>query len=302
MNDVDASLAGASDAQNSAENVGNEQTKTSTTYDKERARAIFEEKTQRKIERSEHLSEKFAAEAAARDNYVHKMGEIMAGNPIKIGHHSERGHRRDLEKMHSNIEKSIEAREKSKYYEHRAELAKNPRAISSDDPDAIEKLQAAITWYEERATGLKNVDLEVLRAKYGNSWPGGDLEDCRRQLITGCRTEIRRLKKRVEDITAVRAMPDVNEKIGDAEIITDKELNRVQIFFPGKPSEAIRSDLKSYGFKWAPSQGAWQNFLNERSLYSARFVLKKHNGTIRTEPQIVAVALATEAEGAAPAQ
>jgi hypothetical protein len=34
--------------------------------------------------------------------------------------------------------------------------------------------------------------------------------------------------------------------------------NRVQIIFPGKPSEAVRSILKGCGFKWAPSQGAWQ--------------------------------------------
>lgn len=33
---------------------------------------------------------------------------------------------------------------------------------------------------------------------------------------------------------------------------------RYQITFDGKPEEDVRRILKSYGFKWAPSQKAWQ--------------------------------------------
>jgi hypothetical protein len=33
---------------------------------------------------------------------------------------------------------------------------------------------------------------------------------------------------------------------------------RVRIFFDGKPSEAVRAVVKRYGFRWAPSVGAWQ--------------------------------------------
>lgn len=36
------------------------------------------------------------------------------------------------------------------------------------------------------------------------------------------------------------------------------ELSRVQIFFPGKPSYEIISYLKQHGFRWSPSNKAWQ--------------------------------------------
>jgi hypothetical protein len=32
----------------------------------------------------------------------------------------------------------------------------------------------------------------------------------------------------------------------------------VQLIFPGKPSDEIRARLKSNGFRWSPTAGAWQ--------------------------------------------
>ena len=40
---------------------------------------------------------------------------------------------------------------------------------------------------------------------------------------------------------------------------------RLQLFFEGKPEAETRNILKSNGFKWAPSQGAWQRLLNSNA-------------------------------------
>ena len=47
------------------------------------------------------------------------------------------------------------------------------------------------------------------------------------------------------------------------------ELNRLQLFFDEKPSESQRANLKANGFKWAPSQEAWQRQLTDNAIYAA---------------------------------
>ena len=53
-------------------------------------------------------------------------------------------HRRDLDKIDRIMRKSIEAGEKAAYYASRAASAASNRAISSDDPDAVERLEAKL--------------------------------------------------------------------------------------------------------------------------------------------------------------
>jgi hypothetical protein len=43
----------------------------------------------------------------------------------------------------------------------------------------------------------------------------------------------------------------------------------LQLFFDEKPTEQQRAQLKSNGFKWAPSQDAWQRQLTDNAIYAA---------------------------------
>ncbi len=55
----------------------------------------------------------------------------------------------------------------------------------------------------------------------------------------------------------------------NGESVTIKENSdamRLQLFFNGKPEPETRTILKSNGFKWAPSQKAWQRLLNENAI------------------------------------
>jgi acylphosphatase len=68
------------------------------------------------------------------------------------------------------------------------------------------------------------------------------------------------------------------EVISDYEgitVINNHELQRIQILFPGKPSETIRNLLKSYAFKWAPSQSAWQRQNTSNGMYCTKMMLPK---------------------------
>ncbi len=47
-------------------------------------------------------------------------------------------------------------------------------------------------------------------------------------------------------------------------------INRVQIIFDGKPDADTRAELKGEGFRWAPSQSAWQRQLTDNALRAVK--------------------------------
>lgn len=55
-------------------------------------------------------------------------------------------------------------------------------------------------------------------------------------------------------------------------LVENAELGRIQFIFDGKPDEDTRALLKSHGFRWSPSQGAWQRMLNDNGRYAAQKV------------------------------
>ena len=60
--------------------------------------------------------------------------------------------------------------------------------------------------------------------------------------------------------------------INDVRIVDNVEDNRLQLFFPGIPSQEVRTYLKSHGFRWARSIGAWQRFRSNVADYHAKEV------------------------------
>ena len=57
-------------------------------------------------------------------------------------------------------------------------------------------------------------------------------------------------------------------------VVMNAEENRIQILFDEKPDEETRQELKSNGFKWAPSKNAWQRQLNENGIRALRRIAR----------------------------
>lgn len=86
-------------------------------------------------------------------------------------------------------------------------------------------------------------------------------------LLTNNNANIRRVRQRIEDLSHKAefvgwTFPGGEAKINEAE-------NRLQLIFADKPDADTRQALKSEGFKWAPSQGAWQRQLNQNAIRAA---------------------------------
>jgi hypothetical protein len=173
-------------------------------------------------------------------------------------------------------------------------------AISSADPDAIERLTDKI----ERAELLQEIMREankIIRMKIGDEERVARLlelegisESRARELLrpdymgrigfadyalTNNGANIRRMKERVAELTARNVIretqtADVEQEVNGVRLLENTAAERVQLFFPGKPSAKVRDILKSYGFRWAPSEGAWQRQLTSNGQAAARLVLK----------------------------
>lgn len=82
--------------------------------------------------------------------------------------------------------------------------------------------------------------------------------------------EIRRIKDRIEKLTAAKATEDTTIEGEHARMEIAHGDNRVRLFFPGKPAREVIGRLKSHAFRWTPSLGCWQAYINTRSLDFAR--------------------------------
>jgi len=89
---------------------------------------------------------------------------------------------------------------------------------------------------------------------------------------TNNNANIKRMKGRLEAITSNQAKANSTAQGDKARLEDCPAENRVKIFFPDKPEREVRELLKSRGFRWAPTVGAWQAYRNPSALQTARQV------------------------------
>lgn len=226
----------------------------------------YEEKQQRKLERFQELSQKHTQEAEALDKINRHVGEILNGQPILIGHHSEKRHRREIERMHNRIHKSIEHNKTAEYYDNKIKNIENPRSISSDDPEAVKRLKEKLDGVLREIAYWKTIKKAEPRT-YDSS-----PEDARWYMLDNRNAEKRRILKRIEEIQNLSQV-ETDQIINGIRIFTDE--NRVKIDFGFKPSEETRTKLKQNGFRWSPFNQTWQSFLKPHYILRAVEIVRE---------------------------
>jgi len=83
--------------------------------------------------------------------------------------------------------------------------------------------------------------------------------------LTNNNSKIKRLEQGLSEVS--RGFEGWDFVGGYAEANAD--INRLQLFFDERPNDQQCGALKAHGFKWSPSQGAWQRQLTDNAIYSA---------------------------------
>ena len=100
--------------------------------------------------------------------------------------------------------------------------------------------------------------------------------------LSNNRANIRRMKARVAELIAARekltvglAQPSPALDVVLPEGVSMEENtddNRLRLYFPGKPDEATRTLLRSNGWRWSSSAGAWQRQLTDNARANVHYI------------------------------
>lgn len=191
-----------------------------------------------------------------------------------------------------NKRADIAHRRLNEMLEHRANalaaikrtLRPDLRAIYTGDADALDRLEAKITKAEAMQARMRETNATIRRHKKEGTQAQvaallamGYHEGTARRLLepdfcgrigfadyelTNNGANIRRMKARAEEISRLQNTEATEQEGSAARLEECPAENRVKLFFPGKPSEDVRADLKRHGFRWAPSEGCWKAYLN----------------------------------------
>jgi hypothetical protein len=227
---------------------------------------------------------------AAAEQLNRRAGEqaamIPMGQPILIGHHSEKRDRNFRKRISCAFEKAAELERLAQATAARAEGV-GQAGVSSDDPDAVAKLRKHMAELEAKQARMKAANSALRRGDDAALLALGFSDALIAELKQGdpCgrtgypdyalknnNANIRRIQRRIEELSQPRESSA--REVKGVKLIEDADENRLCLVFPGKPAEAVRLLLRTQGFVWSPSRTAWVRKLNNSARYAAQRVLE----------------------------
>lgn len=166
--------------------------------------------------------------------------------------------------------------------------------ISGDDPNALNKLRAKLESLERLQNRMKaaNSAIRMKDQAKGDAklaemgYSPSDIKELRSPDFCGRigypsyqlsnnNANIRRIRDRIEELEKRQDSPAPEGwKFGGGKVVINAELNRLQIVLDDRPDADTKQALKSHGFRWAPSQGAWQRQLTDNAIHAAKAITR----------------------------
>jgi hypothetical protein len=238
------------------------------------------ERIEKRLERRREWADGARAKAASAHRAAYRAVDgIPPGQPILVGHHSERGHRRALERADQAMRRGIERGEMAARHSSKAANLERAleRTVFSDDGDALEKLEERIAEREAERDRIKRYNATARKAaKKGE--PHGDLsilsEEQREDLATLLRVcpyqvrpggafpayKLSNLSGRIKaDRDRMAQIKRQAERQAEAEeaggVVVKRYGESAQVTFAEKPERSVINALKAAGFFW--NGGSW---------------------------------------------
>lgn len=244
------------------------------------------ERLERKLELRREWADKRAARATAKiAQAINMTAGIPMGQPTLVGHHSERGHRALLARSDNAMRAGCESAAMAKHHESKADGIESQieTSIFSDDPDALEQLEAKIASMEAQRERHKRVGAAWRKLKKPNS---SDLaawskiqelagitaeqaekyrQDCRMEetfcgrgpvpgyVLLNLGGRITAARNRIVDVKNRQRRSKAADDAGGIAIEGAGEYARVT--FAEKPERSILNALRAAGFYWG--SGSW---------------------------------------------
>lgn len=239
----------------------------------------YEAKQEARRARLEERAGKARNQSNTTFTHATKLSSALSGQPILVGHHSERGHRNLNAKIDRDMVKAFKLSDKADHYERRAEMV-GTGGISSDDPEALDKLRAQLKELQAEQERMKKTNALLKKKNFDGlaamGWTPGQLDHLKQSnygrfgfpsyKLTNNNANMRRITQRIATLEAARARTDKEEVGNGYTYREDIGENRVMFEFPSKPAEDVRATLKRHGFKWSPDRGAWVRQLSDAGI------------------------------------
>ncbi len=150
-------------------------------------------------------------------------------------------------------------------------IVSGDRIIKSNDVNALDKLKEKLANALEEHAGYKAYNAQ---ARKDGTRPH------MAYVLTNSNGRIKGIKDRIASLERAQArgtkeiiVETASEESNRIRIVDNAEAHRLQIFFNGKPSAEVRSQLKKNGFRWTPSIGAWQSYRSEHANRAAKQIV-----------------------------
>lgn len=165
--------------------------------------------------------------------------------------------------------------------------------ILSGDEQAVELLQEKLDGMVETQNMMKAVnayyrkektlddcpeltqeEIKKLKADMASSWHWADVPYLPYELSNN-NANIKRTRDRLESLKKVKEAGSQETECEFCKVVENTDNMRLQLIFDGKPEPEVREILKKNGFRWAPSQSAWQRQLTNNAKYALKEVMSE---------------------------